>query len=146
VRAGTAVLPQTRRPPHAGGGCRRLSPAVTGCHRRRFRTTRRDPAIPRSRAPKRPSAQAPKRPRSGAADILCPPAHTRCGSPISPLCPPARDSSSSPSSWTPARAVSSAGPWRRIYALRWSMAALDRALQHRRPLAGVIHQSDHGSQ
>ena len=104
---------------------------MAGCHRLRFRTTRRDPA--------RPSAPdlvqrtfAASGPNQGwVADLTYVP--TRQGFLF--------------------LAVVLDACSRRV--VGWSMAAhprtelvvaaLDRALQHRRPLAGVIHHSDHGS-
>ena len=114
----------------------------------------RPDAIPRVRIPR---AQAPRIwcSGSGAADRRGQSAHPPNQVWVADLTSvPTRQgfltgSSSSPSSWTPARAVSSAGPWRRIFALSWSWRRSTWrcrivAPSPRRPLAGVIHQSDHG--
>jgi putative transposase len=104
---------------------------VAGCHRRRFRTTRRDPARPSSPdlVQRTFAASAPN--QVWVADLTYVP--TRQGFLFLAV---VLDASS-----------------RRI--VGWSMAAhlradlvgaaLDMAVQHRRPAAGVIHHSDHGS-
>ena len=107
---------------------------LEGVHRRRSaRTTR-----PRSRC------RAGARP--GRARLHARPGPTGCGSPTSRTCRPGRASSTSRSSLD---AFS-----RRI--VGWSMAdhlrtelvldALDMAIGRRRPAAGLIHHSDHGTQ
>jgi putative transposase len=105
---------------------------VAGCHRRRFRTTRRDPAQPSAPdlVQRTFVANAPN--QVWVADLTYVP--TRQGFLF--------------------LAVVLDACSRRI--VGWSMAAhlraelvvaaLDMALQHRRPPAGVIHHSDHGSQ
>jgi putative transposase len=105
---------------------------VAGCHRRRFVTTRRDP--------KRPSApdllqrafvaSAPN--QVWVADITYVPTHQGFLFLAVVLDACSR------------RVVG----WSMASHLRAELvvAALDMALQHRRPVAGVIHHSDHGSQ
>jgi putative transposase len=105
---------------------------VAGCHRRRFRTTRRDPARPSAPDLVRRTFAASAPNRVWVADLTSVP--TREGFLF--------------------LAVVLDAYSRRI--VGWSMAAhpraelvlaaLDLALQHRRPAAGVIHHSDHGSQ
>ena len=111
---------------------------VAGCHRRRFKTTRRDPKRPSAPdlVQRAFSASAPN--QGWVADLtphVC--AHaTRLPQGFLFL------------------AVILDAYSRRV--VGWSMAnhlraelvvaALDMALQHRRPAAGVIHHSDHGSQ
>jgi len=105
---------------------------VAGCHRRRFRTTRRDPA--RSSAPdlvqRTFSASTPN--QGWVADLTYVP--TQQGFLFLAV---VLDACSR-------RVVG----WSMAAHLRTELvvAALDMALQHRRPLAGVIHHSDHGSQ
>jgi putative transposase len=136
----TYGAPRIQAELHAQGvGCSRTRVArlmrlagVAGCHRRRFVTTRRDPARPS--APdllqRTFAASAPN--QVWVADLMYVP--TRQGFLF--------------------LAVVLDACSRRV--VGWSMAphlradlvlaALDMALQHRRPSAGVIHHSDHGSQ
>jgi putative transposase len=105
---------------------------VAGCHRRRFRTTRRDPARPSAPDLVQRAFVAAAPNHVWVADITYVP--TRAGFLF--------------------LAVVLDACSRRV--VGWSMAthlradlvvaALDMALQHRRPAAGVIHHSDHGSQ
>lgn len=105
---------------------------VTGCHRRRFVTTRRDPTRPSAPDLVRRSFAAPRPNQVWVADLTYVP--TRQGFLFLAI---VLDACS-----------------RRV--VGWSMAAhlraelvlsaLDMALQHRRPPAGLIHHSDHGTQ
>jgi putative transposase len=105
---------------------------VTGCHRRRCVTTRRDPTRPSAPGLLRRSFAAPRPHQVWVADLTYVP--TRQGFLFLAL---VLDACS-----------------RRV--VGWSMAAhlraelglsaLDMALQHRRPPAGLIHHSDHGTQ
>jgi putative transposase len=105
---------------------------VAGCHRRRFRTTRRDPARPRAPDLLQRAFVAAAPNQVWVADLTY--VSTRQGFLF--------------------LAVVLDACSRRI--VGWSMAthlrtalvvaALDMAVQHRRPAAGVIHHSDHGSQ
>ena len=106
---------------------------VAGCHRRRFRTTRRDPMRPsapdlvqRAFVGQRAQSGVGRRPHYVPTPAGLP---LPRGGPRRLLAPRRR-----------------AGRWRRICAPNSSLAALEMALQHRRPAAGVIHHSDHGSQ
>jgi putative transposase len=105
---------------------------VTGCHRRRFRTTHRDAARPSAPDLVKRAFVAAAPNQLWVADLTYVP--TRQGFLF--------------------LAVVLDACSRRV--VGWSMAphlraelvhsALDMALQHRRPAAGVIHHSDHGSQ
>ena len=105
---------------------------VAGCHRRRFRTTRRDPARPSAPDLVQRAFVATAPNQVWVADLTYVP--TRQGFLF--------------------LAVVLDACCRRV--VGWSMAAhlraelvlaaLEMALQHRRPAAGVIHHSDHGSQ
>ena len=105
---------------------------VAGCHRRRFRTTRRDPARPSTPDLVQRAFSAATPNQVWVADMTYVP--TQQGFLF--------------------LAVVLDACSRRI--VGWSMAAhlrtelalaaLDMALQHRRPAAGVIHHTDHGSQ
>ena len=104
---------------------------VAGCHRRRFRTTRRDPARPSAPDLLQRAFVAAAPNQVWVADMTYVP--TQQGFLF--------------------LAVVLDACSRRV--VGWSMAAhlrtdlplsaLDMALQHRRPPAGVIHHSDHGS-
>jgi putative transposase len=105
---------------------------VAGCHRRRFRTTRRDPARPSAPDLVKRAFVAAAPNQVWVADMTSVP--TQQGFLF--------------------LAVVLATCSRRV--VGWSMAthlrteltlaALEMALQHRRPPAGAIHPSDHGSQ
>jgi putative transposase len=105
---------------------------LAGCHRRRFRTTQRDPARPSAPDLLQRTCIAAAPNQVWVADLTYVP--TRQGFLFLAI---VLDACS-----------------RRI--VGWSMAAhlraelvlaaLDMALKHRRPAAGVIHHSDHGSQ
>jgi len=105
---------------------------VAGCHRRRFHTTRRDPARPSAPDLVKRAFVAAAPNRLWVADLTHVP--TQQGFLF--------------------LAVVLDACSRRV--VGWSMAAhlraeltlgaLEMALQHRRPSAGVIHHSDHGSQ
>jgi putative transposase len=105
---------------------------VAGCHRRRFRTTRRDPARPSVPDLLQRAFVATTPNQVWVADLTYAP--TQQGFLF--------------------LAVVLDACSRRV--VRWSMAshlraelivaALEMALQHRRPAAGIIHHSDHGSQ
>jgi putative transposase len=105
---------------------------VAGCHRRRFRTTRRDPARPSAPdlVQRTFSVSAPN--QLWVADLTYVP--TQQGFLFLAI---VLDACSR-------RVVG----WSMATQLRTELvvAALDMALQHRRPPAGVIHHSDHGSQ
>ena len=128
ARAGGALLPQAGGAPDARGGGGRLSPS----------------RVPRPRT--RARSRRVRARRTCCSERLSPPLPIRCGSPTSRMCPPSQGFLF--------LAIVLDACSRRI--VGWSMAAhlraelvlaaLDMALQHRRPAAGVIHHSDHGSQ
>ena len=75
-----------------------------------------------------------------------PSGRTRSGEQTSPMSGPAKDGCIWPSSSTSSPAVSSAGRLGDRLHRDLALAALRRALLTRRPLAGLIHHSDRGSQ
>jgi putative transposase len=105
---------------------------VAGCHRRRFRTTRRDPARPSAPDLVQRTFSASTPNQVWVADLTYVP--TQQGFLFLAV---VLDACSR-------RVVG----WSMAAHLRTELvvAALDMALQHRRPLVGVIHHSDHGSQ
>jgi putative transposase len=104
---------------------------VAGCHRRRFRTTQRDPARPSAPDLLQRTSIAAAPNQVWVADLTSVP--TRQGFLFLAI-------SSSPSSWTPARAASWADSMAAHLRAELVLAALDMALQHRRPAAGVIRR------
>jgi putative transposase len=105
---------------------------VVGCHRRRFVTTRRDPARPSAPDLVRRTFAAVAPNQVWVADITYVP--TRQGFLFLAMVLDAYSR----------RVVG----WAMAAHLRADLvvAALNMALQHRRPAAGVFHHSDHGSQ
>jgi putative transposase len=105
---------------------------VAGCHRRRVRTTRRDPARPSAPDLVQRTFSASTPNQVWVADLTYVP--TQQGFVFLAVVLDAYSR----------RVVG----WSMAAHLRTELvvAALDMALQHRRPLAGVIHHSDHGSQ
>jgi transposase InsO family protein len=105
---------------------------VAGCHRRRFRTTRRDPAQPSAPDLVQRALVATAPNQVWVADITYVP--TRQGFLFLAVVLDAY--SRRIVGWSMARHLRA----------ELALAALDMALQHRCPTAGVIHHSDHGSQ
>jgi putative transposase len=130
---------------------------VAGCHRRRFRTTRRDPARPSAPDLVQRTFSASTPNQVWVADLTYVPtqqgflflavvldacsrrvvgwsmaAHLRTALVVAAL--------------DMAALVVAALDMAALVVAALDMAALDMALQHRRPLVGVIHHSDHGSQ
>jgi putative transposase len=105
---------------------------VAGCHRRRFRTTRRDPQRPSAPDLVQRSFAASAPNQVWVADLTYVP--TQQGflflAVVLDAC------SRRIVGWSMAAHLRTELP----------LAALNMALQHRRPAAGVIHHSDHGSQ
>ena len=131
VRERAALLPQAGGAPDASGRSSRLSPSAF-CH---------DPARSRASDPARPIAPdllqrtfiaVAAQSRVGRRPHVCAP---RQGFLKAPLLAIVLDACSAPH-----RGLVHGKPLARGAVL----AALDMALQHRRPAAGVIHHSDHG--
>jgi transposase InsO family protein len=110
---------------------------VAGCHRRRFRTTRRDPARPSAPDLVQRTFSASTPNQMWVADLTYVP--TQQGflflAVVLDAC------SRRVVGWSMAAHLRT-----ELVVAALDMAALDMALQHRRPLVGVIHHSDHGSQ
>jgi putative transposase len=128
---------------------------VAGCHRRRFRTTRRDPAQPSAPDLLQRTFVANAPNQVWVADLTYVP--TRQGFLFLAV---VLDACSTPARRRIVGGLAGAASWADSLAAHLRaelvlaelvlaelvLAALDMALQHRCPPAGVIHHSDHGSQ